>query len=191
MFKLNLNYRINNTVEILDQAYDINLAFDNVLRLLELINDGELNDSDKIEIGNELLLGKPLEFDIEQQYQIFNVLFEQFIQIPQQVRTDRLGNPLPVQDETKPSYCFSHDAEYIYASFMQAYGIDLIEEQGKLHWVKFKALLDGLPEDTKFRQVLDIRLRKLPTGKGSMDEQKALIALKKTYALPGQEVEEQ
>ena len=189
MFKL--NYRINDTVEILDQAYDIYLAFDNVLRLLELINDGELNDSDKIEIGIELLLGKPLEFDIEQQYQIFNALFEQFIQVSGQVRTDRLGNPLPMQDESKPNYCFKHDAEYIYASFMQAYGIDLIEEQGKLHWIKFKALLDGLPEDTKFRQVLDIRLRKLPTGKGTMDERKALMVLKKTYALPGQEVDEQ
>jgi len=186
-----LHHRINDTFEILDQKHDVNLSFDNILLLLELLNDNELDDESKIELGIEFLLGKPLEMDIEQQYQIFTELFERFIQEEQQVRTDRLGNPLPVQEESKPSYCFTHDAEYIYASFMQAYGIDLIEEQGKLHWVKFKALLDGLPDDTKFRQVIDIRMRKLPTGKGTADERKSLLALKKAYALPGQEVDEQ
>lgn len=186
-----LHWKTDDTFEILEQKHDVDLSFDNILLLLEMLNDDELDDASKIELGIEFLLGKPLGLDIEDQHQVFNELFERFIQAEKQVRTDRLGNPLPVQDESKPNYCFSHDAEYIYASFMQAYGIDLIEEQGKLHWVKFKALLDGLPDDTKFRQVVDIRMRKLPTGKGTADERKSLMALKKIYALPGQEVDEE
>ena len=40
---------------------------------------------------------------------------------------------------------------------MQAYGIDLIEQQGKLHWRKFKALLSGLPENTQFKRIVSVR----------------------------------
>lgn len=43
---------------------------------------------------------------------------------------------------------------------MEQYGIDLVEEQGKLHWDKFKALLDGLGPETQFRQIVSIRQRK-------------------------------
>ena len=50
-----------------------------------------------------------------------------------------------------------HDGAYIFASFMQAYRIDLIEEIGKLHWKKFNALIVGLPEGTKFVEVIKIR----------------------------------
>ena len=42
-------------------------------------------------------------------------------------------------------------------SFRQQYNIDLIAEQGEMHWDVFKALFDGLDENTYFRKILDIR----------------------------------
>ena len=55
------------------------------------------------------------------------------------------------------------DAPYIYAAFMEQYGIDLIET--RLHWYKFTALLHGL-HDTELNRIINARLYK-PSGKNS------------------------
>ena len=71
----------------------------------------------------------------------------------------------------------------IYSSFMQAYGIDLIDAQNSLHWKKFNALLNGLPSDTKFAEVLKIRSYKPQKG-DSKKYKEGMKRLKKEYALP-------
>lgn len=53
------------------------------------------------------------------------------------------------------------DAPYIYAAFLEQYGIDLIDT--RLHWHKFLALLHGL-HDTELNRIIGCRLWK-PTGK--------------------------
>lgn len=47
------------------------------------------------------------------------------------------------------------DGEFIVASFQQAYGIDLTSCD--MHWHRFKALLEGLPDDTKLSKILGYR----------------------------------
>lgn len=47
------------------------------------------------------------------------------------------------------------DGELIVAAFQQAYGIDLTATD--MHWHRFKALLTGIPEDTRLAQVMAIR----------------------------------
>lgn len=47
------------------------------------------------------------------------------------------------------------DGEYIVASFMQVYGVDLTECD--MHWHKFKALLISLPADCKIGQIMSDR----------------------------------
>lgn len=51
---------------------------------------------------------------------------------------------------------FHQDEAVIYASFLQAYGIDLYEV-GYLHWWKFKALITGIPESTTLGQIMQLR----------------------------------
>lgn len=53
---------------------------------------------------------------------------------------------------------YVQDGEYIYASFMQAYGIDLTVTE--LHWWQFKALLTGLPKDSKMAEIIGYRTYK-------------------------------
>lgn len=78
-------------------------------------------------------------------------------------------------------YSFEHDAEYIYAGFMQQYGIDLCDTQ--LHWHKFRALFSSLGDDTKIGEIMGIRA--LNTEKLSDKKQRAHYArLKRMYALP-------
>lgn len=51
---------------------------------------------------------------------------------------------------------FVWDGEYIVASFMQAYGIDLTTID-YMHWHLFKALLYGLPDNTIMAQIMAYR----------------------------------
>lgn len=47
------------------------------------------------------------------------------------------------------------DGSFIVASFQQAYGIDLTKVD--MHWHRFCALLDGLPDDTKMSKIIGYR----------------------------------
>lgn len=51
---------------------------------------------------------------------------------------------------------FVWDGDYIVASFMQAYGIDLTTIE-YMHWHVFKALLYGLPDNTIMAQIMAYR----------------------------------
>lgn len=90
----------------------------------------------------------------------------------------------PQVGEPKRTFDFEDDSDYIYSSFMQAYGLDLVECQGKLHWKKFIALFQGLPEGTKIREVMKIRGMEIPAPtKHNQKEIKNLMELKTYYAL--------
>ncbi|WP_077913280.1 Gp15 family bacteriophage protein [Listeria rocourtiae] len=74
------------------------------------------------------------------------------------------------------------DAQYIFSSFKHYYDIDLFEVQGELDWRKFKAYLSDLGSKTKFKEVMEIRMMKIP--KDATEEEKENIKqLKKLYQL--------
>ena len=50
---------------------------------------------------------------------------------------------------------YVEDGDHIVASFQQAYGIDLTSED--MHWHRFKALLSGLPDNTKMAKIMGYR----------------------------------
>ena len=177
-------------IEIEGITYEVDMAFDNVILLLDLMNDLSLSDAEKVYYGIYTLIGVELELEIEKQVKVFEGLIKNFVHEDDEraVPVDLEGNVMPEQKQ-KPSYDLKYDASYIYTSFKQAYGIDLFEERGKLDWRKFKALLRDLPDDTKLKQIIDIRTRAYPKGKHSADERKKLKEMKRAFALPGVEVE--
>lgn len=173
-------------IQINGRKYDVDMSFDNILRLIDMLDDNELSDAIQIITGIQMLFGTQLDMPLAEQAEAFNEAYLSLIGAEQkEVEYDILGNPMPTQadGDNEVWYDFKQDAKYIYASFMQDYGIDLIEQQGKLHWYKFQALLAGLSEDTKFKKVLEIRQMELPTGKGSGKQRKAIEELKKAYEL--------
>lgn len=182
-------YPLPEKVSINGQKYELNMAFDNILRLIEMLSDQELNDREQVETGVYMLVGE-VDCDIKEKSDILQSLFKTLInsEASESRELDIAGNPMPVENEGKPpSYSLIEDAEHIFASFYQVYRLDLIEQQGLLHWDKFKALLGGLPDDCIFKQIIDIRTQKLPTGKGTGEQREQLKKLKKQYALKGYE----
>lgn len=150
------------------RTYKINPHFDCVLEVFSIFQRGDLTDLEKIDFSLFVLVkGRhPVSGDL------LNAIFDVLIDKPDS------------QSDEPKSFDFEQDAAYIYAGFKQAYGIDLYAERGKLHWWKFIALFGGLPENTRIREIMSIRARKIPTAtKYNGEEINQLIKLKATYAL--------
>ena len=84
--------------------------------------------------------------------------------------------------QEKPFFSFDHDAEYIYAAFLDQYGVDL-QKEPDLHWWKFHALLSGLREDNKFCQIMGYRGTEI-TSSMSAEARKHCQKMKDLYKLP-------
>ena len=78
-------------------------------------------------------------------------------------------------------YSFEYDFEYIYAAFMELYGIDLVDIP-YLHWWKFRALFRSL-HDCMFSEIVGYRSEKI-TSKTPEYRKEFLKKMKKKYALP-------
>lgn len=195
---LDLSRKLTDKLVIDDKEFPLNLSFDNVLRLFEMWRDEDVPEFVKPHFAVRILTGETLEdFTVEEMSEVFNEVFEEHISLStvedNHVEYDLAGNPMKTtasngKQEQAP-YDIRFDGDYIYASFLQAYGIDLFDVQGELHWKKFNALLSGLPEGTKFMEV--IKIRKWKPQKGDSAEYKEeMRRLQKDYALPYEIVEE-
>lgn len=79
-------------------------------------------------------------------------------------------------------YSFEHDDDYIYAAFMDQYGIDL-QDIDYLHWWKFKAMFKSLKEDNEIVKIMGYR--SIDISKIKDKEQKAYYnKMRKLYEIP-------
>lgn len=166
------------TVMLGKKRFLINPAFDTVLEVQRLFAEEELTDHDKVEqalkmfvINDRRMRGMGINTKVE----LLNEIYRQCINTRKHPPSRK---KIRVLD-------FEYDGEYIYSSFMLDYGIDLIDEQGRLPWKKFIALFQGLSENTKIREVMRIRSMDIPkpTGKNGKQIQE-IMDLKSYYALP-------
>lgn len=81
----------------------------------------------------------------------------------------------------KRTYDFDRDAEAVYTSFLQAYGIDLT--RAELHWWKFRRLLAGLPVESAFMQ--RIYYRTADTRGMGREQRRQVEKMRALYALDG------
>lgn len=157
----------------------VNPAFDIVLEIQRLYREEELSDSEKIEQALKMLVRNRWNlrlYSLGEKVKLLEEISKRYIEIKKRHQIRK--NPLPVLD-------FEEDGDYIYASFMQDYGIDLIDQQGRLPWKKFIYLFNGLSSGTKIKQVMQIRSMEVPkyTGKNAKQIQE-INELKSYYALP-------
>ena len=80
------------------------------------------------------------------------------------------------------------DAELIYAAILGQYGIDLFETPD-LHWHKFLAMIRGLNEQTKLREVMQYRAYKRETNK-NVDQYERLRSAWEIRRMSSQEEQE-
>lgn len=165
------------------KEYPINADFTAVIILEQMLSDNDLTDSQKsVEMLNILFSEElpPNNMEtakqIEWYYRCGNVESEKRKQAIAKRMKNKRGKRL--NDEI---YDFDFDAPMIFSAFMQTYHIDLNETY--LHWWKFKAMFDSLPEECEFGKAMKYRATDISKVKDK-DERHRIITLQNFYAIP-------
>lgn len=140
--------------------------FQNMVQFELMLGDPEIPDGVKVPTAIDLLYKEPVH---DLQKAIDGLLWFYRCGKPEDQTKGKPGH-------TDRAYDFEVDAPDIYAAFMQAYGIDLNDSE--LHWWKFRALLDALPEECKITKVMGYRTMDLSKFKG---EEKRFYQEKKDF----------
>ena len=157
----------------------VNPAFDAVLEIQKLYLEDLLTDYEKAEQALKMLVKNRRHLRMyapAEKIKLLEEIGKRYIETKKRPQIKK--NMLPVLD-------FEEDGDYIYASFMQDYHIDLIHEQGRLPWKKFLYLFNGLSSNTKIKQIMQIRSMEVPHYNGKNAKQiQEINELKSYYALP-------
>ena len=174
---------LETTILIEDYEIPLDLSFDTVLKFYELLEDDRLQSFEKIYKAFDLFY-----FGDETLSKTFT--FEQKSKAVEDISNYIQRNPYGNEEngdsgfegvEPEKLYSYAQDAGAIYASFFSDYGIDLLKERGKMHYLTFKALLAGLSEKTHFQRILSIRSRSVAGLE--VEALTALLELQEYYAL--------
>lgn len=162
------------TVMINNKEYKINSGFRESILFELLMQDNSILDKDKIYLAVELyypIVPDDVNLAIEQ------ILW--FYRCGKDISKSK-GNGKGKSDIQ--IYNFEYDDDYIYAAFMDQYGIDL-QDIENLHWWKFKAMFKSLKEDNEIVKIMGYRSMDLSKIKDK--EQKAYYKrMKDIYKIP-------
>lgn len=167
------------SVEINSMKYEINSDFRTSILFELLMQNEELSDEEKIIQALELYFDN-IPKNIEEA--IKNIQW--FYSCGKYLEGHNKSNSNKSSEKTSSTkiYDFNYDAEYIYAAFLDQYGIDL-QDIEYLHWWKFKALFNSLKDDNKIVEIMGYRGMKLNTIKDD-EQRKYYRKLQNIYALP-------
>lgn len=169
-----LTDELQSTIVVVGEEVEINTDFRAWIEFSQKITTVNDNES-VIKLVSKVLNGlfPPLEY------------FDETIR---QLTAFMIGEKKENRESAKElTFDFDYDADIIFSSFWQQYGIDL--STANLHWKKFLALLNGLSEKTLFGYVSGIRTIDLNEIKDK--EQRAYYAKQKDkYRLPISEEEQ-
>jgi len=165
-------------VEISGHSFKISTDFKVILKILNILEETE--DKDRAgKTALRLFYGNNMPDDVETAI----LAFLEFVSNKSEPEEPKETEASPEEERI---FDMLFDSNYIYAAFLQNYGIDLIDT--KMHWWKFKTLVEGLPSNTKLSDIIQIRGQELPKD----SKQRAQMnRLKEAYKLPGKDKQDE
>lgn len=164
---MKLQDRLPDSVRINGKRYKADFDFRNVLRMMDLLGDKNLTEEAREWLAVRCIMKKPVKGALDA---IRKILFGADKEEDQE------------EDDGTRLTSFDQDAALIRAAFWQTYRINLYTE--RLHWLAFVELLRGLPEGTRYMEVVGIRAKPMPTPtKYNMEERLWLQKAKARYAV--------
>lgn len=153
------------------KIYRLDLSYAAVFAAADALADERLTPDIKLHTALEILVPVKHPDDPKLLTAIFDLIKDE--------------RPRPKQDRKLMD--IEQDWGFVCAGFQQAYGIDLYQDK-TIHIVRFRALLEGLPKDTKLSEIIGIRGADIPAPTKYNQKQIAdLTRLKTLYALRGSE----
>lgn len=153
------------------KTYRLDLSYAAVFAAADALADERLTPDIKLRTALEILVPVKHPDDPRLLTAIFDLIKDE--------------RPRPKQDRKLMD--IEQDWGFVCAGFQQAYGIDLYQDK-TIHIVRFRALLEGLPKDTKLSEIIGIRGADIPAPTKYNQKQIAdLTRLKTLYALRGSE----
>lgn len=153
------------------KTYRLDLSYAAVFAAADALADERLTPDIKLHTALEILVPVKHPDDPKLLTAIFDLIKDE--------------RPRPKQDRKLMD--IEQDWGFVCAGFQQAYGIDLYQDK-TIHIVRFRALLEGLPRETKLSEIIGIRGADIPAPTKYNQKQIAdLTRLKTLYALRGSE----
>ncbi|WP_195430892.1 bacteriophage Gp15 family protein [Clostridium sp. D46t1_190503_E9] len=163
-----------NKIEINNEEYEINSDFRTSILFELLMQDNSIGEEDKIYMALQLyypVIPNDIKEAIDKMLWFYRCGKE---------TTSSKGNGKG--KSVTQIYSFEHDDDYIYAAFMDQYGVDL-QDIEYLHWWKFKAMFKSLKEDNEIVKIMGYRSMDLSKIKDK--EEKAYYKkMQDLYKLP-------
>jgi len=167
-------YVDDSKIKYKDKIYQLNIAFNRMLKAIDLTEDNTIGGADKIELMFNCFVDEKVKLNLMDKGQIVNKIFKHLDSFFESKKNSKKEKVMDLKS----------DFEYIYSSFYKDYNIDLLEQVDKLSWIKFIALLNGLSKDTKLSEVIKIRTMEIPKPtKDNHKYRQSLIEQKNFYAL--------
>ncbi|XLP25987.1 Gp15 family bacteriophage protein (plasmid) [Bacillus toyonensis] len=173
---------------------ELNLSFDNVLKIMELFDDDSISNRVKPNIALMMLIvdhSLLVQLNKQGKENLVIDVFKDKLNVDLTAdkksgeMTESLGNPLDEETPDVPVVNFTLDADMIFASFLFDYSINLFEQQGKLQWGEFLALFNNLSEKTPMKIAIHYRTCEIPKkDKHNSEERKQIKKMKERYELP-------
>lgn len=162
---MKLYERLPDTVTVGRKRVRLDLGFRNVLRMMEILGRDDLMPEAKEWLAVRCVCKRPVRGTFAA---VKALLFSN-----------------PPKNDGKRVTSFEQDAPLIRAAFRQVYGIDLWRDN--LHWIEFTELLQGIPEGSRYAEIIGIRVREMPEPtkwnakeRAWLARAKASVALKRT-----------
>lgn len=176
---------LNSEFEYHGEIFHINLAYDTVLSFYKLLDDKCFSDEEKVSIAFRMFFDDPtihryIDKNDDLKIRAFQEI-SRYINEDPYIHYDGQDQEVESNVASPKYYSFQQDAEAIYSSFYQQYGIDLLYQKQKMHWDQFKALFAGLGPDTYFMRIVQIRQEDISKLEG--DAQREMIEAQQRYAL--------
>lgn len=159
--------RLPDKIEIDGRKYRLDLDFRNVLRMVEIMNREDLLSEARNYLALKCVMRNVPKNVGQAMTAVSAIIFQ---------KTKKKGDKGPKLTD------YTQDADLIRAAFLQCYGINLWRE--KLHWFEFTGLLAGLPDGSRYIDIVGIRAKPLPEPtKYNAKERQWLIEAKQRYAI--------
>lgn len=153
----------------------INWGFRTSVAFQMIIQDSDLNDTEKVKRGLELYY-PTREDDIDD----IPAAVDRMLWFFGCGKTDDDTQEHSGKGSEVRAYSYKYDDALIYAAFYDQYGIDLTESE--MHWWKFRALSESFRDDLMISQVMKYRT----ADTAGMDKEQAAFyrRMKKLFRLP-------